>query len=133
VTPWHAVAGATLLIPSGPRGENHLFVLLNDPKVFAGYGGRPCVVLVNLSTAREGGELDDTCLLEPGSHPFVRQKSFVLYRAARLEPKAHLDQLVKQGFFKPHQPLDPGILAVVKAGLMTSPFTKREFKQLDLS
>lgn len=133
MAPWQAVAGATLLIPSGPRGENHLFVVLNDPKPFPDYGARPCVVLVNLTTARKGAELDDTCLLEPGSHPFVKQQSFVLYRAARVEQKARLEQLIKQGLFKPHQPLDPGVLAVVKAGLKASPFTKREFKQFDIS
>ncbi len=129
---WQAAAGATLLIPSGPGGENHLFVVLNEPKPFSGYGARPCVVLVNLSTVREGAEHDPTCLLERGCHPFVKQRSFVVYRSARLEPAAHVEQLVKQGFFKPQPAVNEGMLALVKVGLRSSPFTKREFKQLDL-
>jgi hypothetical protein len=133
MAPWQAVAGATLLIPSGPRGENHLHVVVNDPKALPGYGARPCVVLVNLTTVRDGAELDDTCILEAGCHPFVKQASFILYRLARIEPRAHVDQLVKQGFFKPQQPLDAVLLAKIKAGLKTSSFTKREIKQLDLS
>lgn len=130
---WQAVAGATVLIPSGPRGENHLFIVLNDPKPFAGYGGAACVVLVNVTTLREGAERDDTCVLEAGCHPFVKQRSFVLYRSARLEPQSRVEKLVKQGFFKPHHPVDEALLGQVRAGLKTSPFTKREFKGLDLS
>ena len=50
---WQASAGATLLVPSGPIGQ-HLFVVLCDPVVLAGYGLNPCVVMANLSTVRAG-------------------------------------------------------------------------------
>lgn len=132
MAPWQAIAGAMLLIPSGPGGENHLFVLLNDPKPFPGYGARPCVVLVNVSTVREGAAHDPTCVLEAGCHPFVKQKSYVVYRSARIEPVARVVQLLKQGFFKPQPSIDEGLLALIKIGLRSSAFTKREFKQFDV-
>lgn len=132
MAPWQAIAGATLLIPSGPGGEKHLFVVLNDPKPFPGYGARPCVVLVNVSTFKLGAERDATCILEAGCHPFVNQKSFVVYRSARVEPLAQVAQLVKQSFFKPQPPIDKALLKRIKTGLKSSAFTKREFKQFDI-
>lgn len=38
---WVPQAGATLHIPSGPLGRSsdlHLFVALNNPRAFSGYG-----------------------------------------------------------------------------------------------
>ena len=64
---WQPSAGATLLIPSG--AGKHLFVVLNHPVPFAGYGSQPCVVLVNVSTVREHIPQDATCTLPAGCHP----------------------------------------------------------------
>ena len=127
---WQPQQGSTLLMPSGPDGD-HLFIVLNDPKVFAGYGPNPHVLLVNLSTVpQDGVHYDSTCVLEPGCHPFVKAKSYIVYRSARIDPEAHLLARVAQGLFKPQQPMPAGIVANIKAGLTTSPFTKREFKGL---
>lgn len=131
MTAWQATAGATLLMPSGPQGD-HLHVVLNDPKPFPGYGANPCVVLVSVSTVREGAEYDATCILEAGCHPFVKQRSFVVYRSARIEPLPRVAQLVRQGFFKPHSAVDAALLDRIRAGLRSSAFTKREFKGLDI-
>lgn len=128
---WQAHAGATLLMPSGPQGD-HLHIVLNDPKLFPGYGANPCLVLVNVSTVRDGAECDATCILEAGCHPFVKQESFIVYRSARIEPLAHVARLVKQGFFKPHPAVDAALLARIRTGLRSSAFTKREFKGLDI-
>ena len=124
--------GATLLMPSGPDGD-HLFVVLNDPKAFPGYGANPHVLLVNLSTVpRAGVHHDSTCVLQPGCHPFVTAASYVVYKSARVESEPHVLGLVGQGIFRPHQPMPAGIVARIKAGLATSPFTKREFKGLPI-
>jgi hypothetical protein len=128
---WQPQAAATLLMPSGPEGD-HLFVVLCDPKTFPGYGPNPCVLLVNVSSIREGSHHDPTCVLEPGSHPFVKRVSFVAYRYARVEFVPHVMRLVEQGLFKPHDPMPPEILARILDGLRRSPFTKREFKQLPI-
>ena len=98
---WQPMAGATRLIPSGADGD-HLYVVLNDPKPFPGYGSHPCVVLVNVSTVRQGGKHDDTCVLGAGCHPFVKQDSYVVYRSARIERVQHVQRLVQQGLFKSH-------------------------------
>jgi hypothetical protein len=69
VVGWQLQQGATLLMPSGPDGD-HLFVVLNDPKVFPNYGPNPQVLLVNLSTVRPDVHFDATYLLQPGCHLF---------------------------------------------------------------
>lgn len=129
---WRLQQGATLLMPSGPGGD-HLFVVLNDPKAFPGYGANAQVLLVNLSTVpRAGVHYDPTCVLQPGCHPFVTAASYIVYKSARVESEVHMAGMVGQGIFRPHQPMPEGIVATIRAGLTTSPFTKREFKALPI-
>lgn len=125
---WRLCAGATLLMPSGNQG-NHLYVALNDPCPFENYGPHPSVILVNLSSIRDGLPYDQTCVPQAGTHPFIKRDSFVSYRNARIELASHVAQLVERGVFVAHQPVSEVVLRVVKAGLYQSPFTKREFKQ----
>jgi hypothetical protein len=126
---WQATAGATLLMPTGPGGD-HLHIVLNDPKQFAGYGSHPCVVLVNVSTLRAGISHDPTCILSAGCHPFVKDESYVVYRSARIEQASHVLLLVRQGLFKPHLAVTPQILTLIRVGIRSSPFATREFKNL---
>ena len=128
---WRAREGETLLMPSGVHGD-HLFIILNDSKKFSGYGPNPCVALVNLSTVRQGTRYDATCVLQAGCHSFVKGDSYVVYRSARIESGMHLQRLVQQGVFKPHEPMPAAIVTNIKAGLKASPFTTREFKQLPI-
>lgn len=116
-------------MPSGSDGD-HLYVVLNDPQPFDSYGSSPCVLLVNLSSVREGVPFDDTCVLDTGVHPFVRHRSFVFYRHVRIEHESHVLRLVEQGLFKPHEPMPADTLQQIKAGLYASAHTKREFKRL---
>ena len=74
---WQAVAGATLLVPSGPTGK-HLFIVLCDPVVLPGYGPQSCVLMASVSTVRTEIPYDETCVLEPGCHPFITQRSYVV-------------------------------------------------------
>jgi len=125
---WRPCAGATLLMPSGNDGD-HLYIVLNDPQTFESYGRHACVVLVNLSSVREGMPYDETCVLEASAHPFVRHRSFVFYRNARVEQESHILQLTQRGLFKPHVPVSVEVFQRIKAGLFDSPHTKREFKR----
>lgn len=118
-------------MPSGPEG-GHLFIILNDPMVIDTYGPRAHVLLVNLSTVRQGISCDETCVLAASCHPFVKHESYVVYARARIDPAEHLQRLVRQGVFKPQEPMPADILTQIRAGLKTSPFTKREFKQLNI-
>ena len=72
--------------------------------------------------------------LQPGagSHPFIKEESYLVYRSARIEQVSHVTRLVHQGLFKPHTPLAEGLLALIKIGLKSSPFATREFKNLSI-
>jgi len=128
---WRLQQGATLLMPSGPDGD-HLFVVLNDPTVFPDYGPNRQVLLVNLSSVRQGLHFDTTCLLQAGCHPFVKVESYVVYRSARVELETHLLGLIQQGVFRPHDPMPTAIVGAIRSGLIASPFTKRAFKGLPI-
>lgn len=125
---WTCIPGGTLIIPSGPRGK-HLFIILNEPKDFAGHINSS--VLVNVSSVRKA-PYDKTCILEPGSHPFVKQRSYIAYRHARIDREESLVQKVSASLFTPHEPLHNELLKRVQNGLYISPQTRRFLKEINL-
>lgn len=120
-------AGDTLLMPSGPEGD-HLFVVLCDPQPFPGYGPNHCVVLVGLSSVREGVPHDDACVLPGGCHPFVRHPSFMNYRHARVERVEHLYNGVAGGVFVRKDPFSAEWLERMRRGVLASRFVRRELR-----
>ena len=128
---WQVCAGATLLVPSGPQGQ-HLFVVLNDPQEFEGYGKVVCVVMVPLDSIKIGIHYDSTCELAAGIHPFVTRATFVNYRLARIEQVRHLEAMATTLNFQPRPALDKSTLDQIRSGLLASPFTTRELKRLFL-
>jgi hypothetical protein len=63
---------------------------------------------------------------------FVKVDSYVLYRSARVESKAHLLALVQKGLFKPQDPMPAAVVGAIRSGLVASPFTKRGLKGLPI-
>lgn len=128
---WTPQARETLLIPSGPGGLHHLFVVLNDPAPLEGYPGNMCA-LVCLCSTYPNVPYDKTCELTAGCHPFVEHDSHIAYKHARLEPATTLIQLVENGVFRVHHPCDDPPFSEIKAGLNASKFTKGAFKRLPI-
>lgn len=121
-----ATRRATVLVPSPAPGRpdlKHLFILLNDPD-----GEDRLVLIVSISTVRDGGRHDQTCLLYPGDHPFIQAPSYVMYAMCRLEPEKKLRNGVDKGIFVPRDPMDSGIFARICNGVLDSGFTSQEFK-----
>lgn len=115
---------ATLLIPSGPQGDQdrkHLFILLTDP--YADEAGKNCVLLVSLSTVRQCIPHDPACILYVGDHPFVKHDSYVVYQKARLEETSKVLSGVKNGQFVAHSPMDPAVFSRICKGLEDSRLT----------
>lgn len=127
---WVPSAGATLHLPSGT--VKHLFVVLNNPKTLNNYGSAVCIVLVNLSSVPAVGMFDNTCVLKAGSHPSIIRDSYVFYRHARIEQVRDVIQRIEAGVYSPGEAMPEQLLQQIKAGLLQSPFTKREFKQLGI-
>lgn len=115
------VKRAMLLIPSGPASDpnrKHLFVCLTDA-----FGDDKETLIVSASTFRAGLPADQTCFLFPGDHDFIKHKSFIDYRNARITAASKLANGVKNGLFVAMDTLDSSIFARVCYGLEQSPFT----------
>jgi hypothetical protein len=132
---WVPSAGATLHLPSGPLNGSgkHLFIVLNAPKTFNNYGSAVCLALVNLSSVPAAGIIfDSTCILPAGCHPSVRHNSYVYYKGTRIDQLRDVMQRLETGVYTPGEAINAQLLQQIKAGLLLSPFTKREFKQLGI-
>ncbi|MEN9538159.1 MAG: hypothetical protein RLZZ126_394 [Pseudomonadota bacterium] len=134
---WVPQAGATLHIPSGPQGRTsglHLFIALNDPRAFPGYGTALCMALVSVTSTPDSADVqfDNTCILQAGCHPAIRHTSYVYYRQTRMEQVRDIEARLEQSVYRPGEPVSAELLQRVRAGLHQSKFTARAFKLLDL-
>lgn len=117
-----AVERATLLYPSpstrDPNGK-HLFILLTGP-----YGPAKQVLMVSVITLRREGRYDDSCILKPGDHEFIKHESCVAYSLCRLEPAEKLSNGVACRAFTDCGLLLEPVFDRVIAGMRKSPFKK---------
>ena len=115
------VKRATLLIPSGPQSDpnkKHLFICLTDA-----FGSERETLIVSVSTLRAGIPADETCNLFGGDHPFIKHKSFVDYRNARIIAADKLVKGVNQGLFIAMDALETSAFSRICYGLTQSSFT----------
>ena len=114
------VRRATLLVPSGPPRDparRHLFICLTDPA-----GRQREVLLVCVTTLRDGLPGDRTCALAPGEHSFITRASYADYRFARIEAATRVERAVKCGWFGALEPVAPAVFERVSRGFERSPF-----------
>ena len=69
-------AGDTFLVV---HPYNHLYVVCSDPAT-----DPVRVLIVNLTTFKPKEEA--CCIVKPGEHPFIRQRSCIRYKDARIAP-----------------------------------------------
>lgn len=117
---------ATVLVPSGTQEQpdlKHLFILLNNPVHAA-----RLVLLVSISTIREGRYFDPACRLFDGDHPFISRQSYVVYQKARIEEASKLERGVQAKILVPRDPFSGEIFARVCEGVLTSKHTESAIK-----
>lgn len=125
------VKRATFLYPSGPDGDpnrKHLCILLTDP-----VGPAKQVLTVSVMTLRENKKYDQTCILKPGDHEFIRHDSLVAYATCRIDFASRLIQGVVSGEFVEKQKLKDDVFSRVIEGIIRSravkPFALQFFKE----
>lgn len=121
---------ASILVPSGPAHDpdrKHLFIVLSDPVT-----DEKVVLLVSISSVKPGRWNDESCLLYPGEHPFIKKDSFVDYASARIELGDKLLRGVKAGKLIPQDPVTEEVFARICAGVMASRRTPRYIRQFFL-
>lgn len=125
---WSCVAGGALLVPSGPQGH-HLHIIIFGPANFPGYPKQSCIS-VSICTIRTGLPFDNTRIVNPGEHEFIKHPSYVAYRHARIDTSAHFEEMVKNGYFYPQTTVVEPLLREIYSGLHESSQTPNYLKQL---
>lgn len=118
---------ATLLIPSSPnnlKDTKHLFIILNNPSQSK---PQKCL-LVNISTIRNSIMFDSACIIEPGEHKFIKKRSFVFYRFAKIIEAKELIKKVKSGEFIAHESISEELYKKIVDGLFKSKFLAPKYK-----
>lgn len=121
---------ATLLVPSGPLHDpdrKHLFIVISGP-----VNDEQLVLLVSISSVKPNLWNDQSCLLFPGDHPFIKRDSFVDYSSSRIEPAEKLAKAVDQGIFVPREPVSQDLFDRICAGVLASRRTPKDIKRFFL-
>lgn len=117
-------AGTTFLIPDpGPVLDPHLWVIISDPEQDPDH-----VLLVNFTSWRKG--VDESCVVEPGDHPFFEHKSVVNYHDAVEREKQELQAALDVTRLEMREPLSPQLLERIRAGAAVSEHL--EYRHRDL-
>ena len=104
----------------------HLWVALTKP---AGTNGT--FLAVNFTSVKNETPIDDTCLIAPGEHPWVRKKTEVYYMKAREWQVAGFDSLASYGgSCAPNKPASKALLLRIQEGALKSPHMKERFVDL---
>jgi len=113
-------AGDTILIPGA---DDHLWTVISDP-----VANPPEMVVVLFVSLAE--DCDDSCVLEPGEHPFIRHSTAVQYPGTKVVPDARLEELKKSGKLKMKTPLSPATLEKIRRCAEVSDIPLRPYEIL---
>jgi hypothetical protein len=129
---WYPYVGAAYLAPSGPGNYSHLFVILNDPVPFPNKGSQPCVCVVNFSTPPTHIPYDKTCIFQPGSHPFLQHASYAYFKKAEELFARDVAKRINSGIWTLEPDLSAADVQALRNGLVASPQTPRDIKNLKI-
>lgn len=106
--------------------NRHLHIILSNP--YTSENG-DSVVLVYMSSYRGTCRTEeDSCILEVGDHPYIKNRSYLAYNECREVPVALLDNELQQQTIKREEPLSKEILIKALEGMQLSKNVKRELK-----
>lgn len=114
-----------LLVPSGPNHDpnrKHLQIVCCDPDENGN------VVIVGIATYTND-LCDQTCTLQAHEHPWLKHKSYVLYRYAQIVSAAALQGRIHAGEVLERAEMNAQAFLRVRKGLCNSPHTKRKVKR----
>lgn len=110
--------GDTFLMPApGGPATPHLWIVVTQPAPES----HSCAI-VSVTTLRYSK--DQTIILRPGDHPFIRHDSTVFYGDAMIVDARRLDAEIAAGLALKREACSRAILKLVQDGLIASPFTR---------
>lgn len=113
------IADGGCFLFKNPDLDDHLWVIIS----------RPCadyerIAIVNLTSWRKG--VDTSCIIEAGEHPWVKHRTCVRYRDAKVVSHRLLDAWGGAGHAESQEPFAPELLRHIRAGAAESVFTPYE-------
>jgi hypothetical protein len=77
-----------------------------------------------------GADKDQSCVVEPGEHRFVKCRSCVYYGGSRLITLAQYEGFLNNGQLDPHDPVTGRLLDRILAGAAASPHLPLGHRQI---
>ena len=106
-------AGDTILVDvPGTRYDSHLWMVISDPDQ-----GSQCLI-VNFTSWR--ADKDQACVVELGEHPYIKHKTCVEFKGAKLVLIAKLEECLHSGALVSHEPLSAPLLAKIRVAVPNS-------------
>lgn len=129
-TKWQCQAGECFLRDVG--GKLHLFFILTNPLSAAryGYGEKFKVLSVNISTIRDNIPYDNTCEIEVGEHPFIKNRSFVVYSRMMIDNVQDIENMINNAVLIPKESCSIDLLKRILQGALDSDRTSQEFQNI---
>lgn len=129
-TQWQCQAGECFL--RDVSGKLHLFFVLTNPLSAAqfGYGTNLKVLSVNISTIRDNVPYDNTCEIEIGEHPFIRNRSFVMYSRMMIDNAHDIEEMISNAVLVPRETCSVDLLERILQGALDSDRTSTEFQNI---
>lgn len=104
-------------------GRIHLWIVISDPSQ-----DRDSVVTVNMTDATTCP--DQTCVIHPGEHTYVRKETCIFYGMAKIVSDQSLELQLSQGRLKLHDPVDSTLLQRIRDGCIMSKQTPQIVKDI---
>ena len=105
-----------IALPGARTSIPHLWILLSDPDPLTSL-----CVMVSVTTLRNNQ--DQTVVLRKGDHPFIHHDSAIFFGDARIVETTRLQAYVTAGMAISQSPCAPSVLALLRQGLLASPYT----------
>ncbi|MBU6430237.1 MAG: hypothetical protein KGR26_14575, partial [Cyanobacteria bacterium REEB65] len=85
------------------------------------------VVIANITTLREDSP-DQTCIVNPGDHPWVQRPSLVFYQGSRLLAVANMTGWFNRNVYRREPDASDGLMARIRRGALDSEATPEEVR-----
>ena len=101
-------------------GGRHLHIILTNPA-----GSHSQVIMVNITSWRTGS--DETCIIWPEEHPFIKGQSVVFYQKASMVKESNIALIKRNG--RALEPLSDRLLTKICEGICKSDQTPTQVKE----
>ena len=105
------------------HGRHHLWIIINEPVAHG-----EVALFVNATSLAEG--MEETCVLRPGDHAFIKHDSCIHFAAAKSATIKQLETLEARGLIHRRPPVSPTLLAKIRAGAQISPNLPKKYLSL---